>query len=33
MKDQIFVDGDYVASASGAMFDVVDPSMRRMESG
>ncbi|MCV2867443.1 aldehyde dehydrogenase family protein [Defluviimonas sp. WL0002] len=30
MNGQIFVDGDYVASASGAMFDVVDPSNREV---
>ncbi|WP_343115745.1 aldehyde dehydrogenase family protein [Ostreiculturibacter nitratireducens] len=30
MKDQMFIHGDYVGSASGAMFDVVDPSNREV---
>ncbi|KGJ05462.1 betaine-aldehyde dehydrogenase [Paracoccus halophilus] len=30
MKDQLFIDGDYVASASGQIFEVVDPSDRQV---
>lgn len=30
MKDQLFIDGAYVAGASGEMFDVIDPSNREV---
>ncbi|SIS70321.1 aldehyde dehydrogenase family protein [Paracoccus saliphilus] len=30
MRDQIYIDGRYVASASGEMFDVIDPSNREV---